>query len=98
MPLSFYQTFSFFRIRQDAYDRFFTSIEYRYTKDEIKNIYGKYFKDFTFSEQPHIGIFISFQKIKDINLNNIIVMYTYIMYEIKIIKSITLLNKIFLFF
>ena len=52
------------------------------------------------SEQPpywHFHLF--FKKIKkDINLNNIIVMYTYIMYEIKIIKSITLLNKIFLFF
>tara|TARA_X000000950_G_C13786154_1_gene607340 strand:+ start:245 stop:1195 length:951 start_codon:yes stop_codon:yes gene_type:complete len=62
MPLSFYQTFSFFRIRQDAYDRFFTSIEYRYTKDEVINIYGEYFKDFTFSDKPPYWHFHLFSK------------------------------------
>ena len=50
-PLSFYNTSSFFRVRQDAYDRFFTNIEHRYSKSEIKSIYGKYFRKITISNQ-----------------------------------------------
>ena len=49
LPLSFYENASFFRIRQDAYDRFFTNIEYRTSKKEIKKIYGKYFSNIKIS-------------------------------------------------
>ena len=49
-PLSFYENASFFRIRQDAYDRFFTNIEFRTSKEEIHKIYGKYFNKITISK------------------------------------------------
>ena len=49
-PLSFYENASFFRIRQDAYDRFFTNIEFRTSKDEIRKIYGKHFNKITISK------------------------------------------------
>lgn len=45
MPLSFYKNSSFFRVRQDAYDRFFTNIEYRTSKKEIIDMYGKFYKN-----------------------------------------------------
>ena len=51
LPLSYYDDFSFFRIRQDVYDRFFTNIENRYTKEEIKKYYGQYFKYIKFSDK-----------------------------------------------
>ena len=51
IPLNYYEKFSFYRVRQDAYDRFFTNIEHRYSQKEIKNIYGKYFTKFKFSEK-----------------------------------------------
>lgn len=51
IPLNYYEKFSFYRVRQDAYDRFFTNIEHRYSQKEIKEIYGKYFKKFKFSKK-----------------------------------------------
>ena len=62
MPLNFYQSFSFFRIRQDAYDRFFTGIEHRYNQNDILSIYDKNFKKIKFSNQPPFWHFHLFSK------------------------------------
>jgi ubiquinone/menaquinone biosynthesis C-methylase UbiE len=51
LPLNYYKNFSFFRIRQNVYDRFFTDIENRYTKEEIKKYYKQYFKNIKFSNK-----------------------------------------------
>jgi ubiquinone/menaquinone biosynthesis C-methylase UbiE len=51
LPLSFYKNSSFFRVRQDAYDRFFTNIEFRTSKNEIMNIYGKFYKNINISKK-----------------------------------------------
>ena len=51
LPLSHFKIFSFFRIRQDVYERFFTNIENRYTKEEIRKYYNRYFKYIKFSDK-----------------------------------------------
>ncbi len=50
VPLEFYSNSSIYRIRQDAYDRFFTDIEHRYGKSDILKYYSKFFKKIKFSK------------------------------------------------
>lgn len=52
VPLSFYRGFSFVRIRQDAYDRFFTNIEKRISKKNIIKRYSKFYKNIEISNKP----------------------------------------------
>ena len=52
VPLDYYEDFTYERIRQDAFDRFFTDIEHRYSKKEINDYYSKYFSNLTFSNKP----------------------------------------------
>ncbi len=51
MPLTFYTFMSYSRVRQDAYDKFFTSVEYRYSKNELKRIFYQKYKTLIFSEK-----------------------------------------------
>lgn len=52
VPLDYYEGFTYDRIRQDAFDRFFTDIEHRYSRKEIEEYYGQYFSKITFSNKP----------------------------------------------
>lgn len=54
MPLNAYCGNSLKRIRQDAYDRFFTSVEHRYGRDDIRALIAPYWRDIAFSDrQPY---------------------------------------------
>jgi len=50
VPLEFYSNSSIYRIRQDAYDRFFTDIEHRYGQSQILKNYSVFFKKIKFSK------------------------------------------------
>ncbi len=53
VPLNAYCGFSTRRIQQDAYDRFFTTVEHRYARDEIRAVFGRHWRDIAFSDiQP----------------------------------------------
>lgn len=52
VPLSYYVGYSYERIRQDAYDRFFTPVEYRFNKDQIAAIFQPLFNDVAISPGP----------------------------------------------
>lgn len=54
MPLSAYSGFSVARIQQDAYDRFFTKVEHRYSRAMIGEIFSVYWRNIAFSDiQPY---------------------------------------------
>jgi SAM-dependent methyltransferase len=54
MPLNAYCGNSLRRIQQDAYDRFFTTVEHRYTRAEITEYCTRHWRDVTFSDrQPY---------------------------------------------
>lgn len=54
MPLSAYSGFSIARIQQDAYDRFFTKVEHRFSREMIRERFSTYWRDIVFSDiQPY---------------------------------------------
>lgn len=54
MPLSAYCGFSIARIQQDAYDRFFTKVENRFSREMIRDNFSSYWRDIEFSDiQPY---------------------------------------------
>ena len=54
LPLSFYKDFSYGRIVQDSFDRFFTNVEHRYSRQDINTYYSKFFhKIKIFSSSPY---------------------------------------------
>ncbi len=65
-PLSFYTFMNFERIRQDAYDKFFTPTEYRYSKSQIENIFKKYYRHIIYSENIPKWHFCAFNEYSDL--------------------------------
>ena len=54
MPLVFYTNMNYSRIRQDAYDKYFTLIEYRYSKKDLNKIFLQKYRVLRFSNKiPH---------------------------------------------
>jgi hypothetical protein len=54
MPLSAYSGFSIARIQQDAYDRFFTKVEHRFSREMIRERFSAYWRHIAFSDiQPY---------------------------------------------
>ena len=66
LPLYFYTFFSFDRIRQDAYDKFFTPVEHRYSKQDILEIYSKFYSNIVFSDQIPTWHFLAFNTDKSL--------------------------------
>ncbi len=53
VPLNAYCGFSIGRIQQDAYDRFFTKVEHRFSRADIRRIFSPYWDDVRISDiQP----------------------------------------------
>jgi hypothetical protein len=54
LPLSFYRGYSYSRIRQDAYDRFFTRVEQRVSLPEIERLARRHYDRLTISrDEPY---------------------------------------------
>ena len=54
LPLSYYKDFTYERIVQDSFDRFFTNIEHRYSKQDIHSNYSKFFSKIKiFNSSPY---------------------------------------------
>ena len=54
LPLNYYIGMEFNRVAQDCYDRFFTNIENRYSKEMIKDIFIKHYSNIQISKKrPH---------------------------------------------
>jgi SAM-dependent methyltransferase len=58
MPLNAYCGNSLHRIQQDAYDRFFTTVEHRYSRAQIREACGRYWQDITFSDRQPFWHFL----------------------------------------
>ncbi len=50
IPLFYYAGYSYERIRQDAYDRFFTPVELRFSRQRINDIFRRLYSSVTISE------------------------------------------------
>lgn len=50
VPLFYYAGYSYERIRQDAYDRFFTPVELRFSRQRINEIFRRLYSNVTISE------------------------------------------------
>ncbi len=50
IPLFYYAGYSYERIRQDAYDRFFTPVELRFSRQQINQIFQRLYSSVTISE------------------------------------------------
>ena len=54
IPLNYYIGMEFNRVAQDCYDRFFTNIENRYSREMIKKIFRRYYSNiFISKKQPY---------------------------------------------
>ena len=58
MPLNAYCGNSLRRIQQDAYDRFFTTVEHRYTRAEIAEHCARHWREVTFSDRQPFWHFL----------------------------------------
>ena len=58
MPLNAYCGNSLQRIQQDAYDRFFTTVEYRYSRAQIAATCGRHWQDIVFSDRQPFWHFL----------------------------------------
>ena len=58
VPLNYYVGYSYNRIRQDAYDRFFTPVEYRFNQGHIIEIFQPLYAQVTISEKPPFWHFL----------------------------------------
>lgn len=64
LPLSYYKDKSFYTMRTDSLDRFGTSLEKRYTKNEIKNLLSTSgFEKICFSEKRPYWVALSYKPI-----------------------------------
>ena len=58
LPLSYYAGYSYARIRQDAYDRFFTPVEHRFDRRRIKAIFSQLYAEVVISDNPPFWHFL----------------------------------------
>ncbi len=62
LPLSYYTDLEFNRIRQDAYDRFFTNVEYRYSRKKIRDMSSKHYNEIIISDNEPYWHFYLYNK------------------------------------
>ncbi len=58
LPLSFYDGYSYGRVRQDAYDRFFTPLEYRVSSNAVLAMAARHFAKVKISDQEPFWHFL----------------------------------------
>jgi SAM-dependent methyltransferase len=60
IPLNYYVGYGYERIRQDAYDRFFTPVEYRFSKRQINETFRRLYSEVIVSDNPPFWHFLCY--------------------------------------